>query len=107
MVNKYYTANKEKCKNVAKLYKQTEAGHRADKISKWKSNHKIKLRDNEDWVSIYYYVESLDFCEDCGNQFKSRRDRQLDHDHQTGYIRDIVCNSCNTRRGYEDLKLKK
>ncbi len=101
---KWRAENKEKMAEQHKKYLQTEEGYRAQKISRWKTTHKMKLRENEDWISVYYYVESQDTCEDCGNLFKSRRDRQLDHDHTTGYIRNVVCNSCNTRRGYEDAK---
>ena len=43
------------------------------------------------------------FYMDCERKFKSSKDRQLDHDHQTGYIRDIVCNSCNQKRRFTDL----
>ena len=98
--------NKEQIKEYNAIMweknKDTEERYIHQSISAWKYIG-IKLRDNEDWLSIYYYYKSLDNCEVCDRPFKSSKDRQLDHDHKTGYIRDIVCNSCNQKRRYSDL----
>lgn len=98
-----YYKNHEHFLQYKKDYLKTEIGHKSCKIKNWKA-FGIKLRDGEDWESIYYYVESLDNCEECDNLFKSSRDRHLDHDHKTGYIRDIVCCSCNQKRKFKDTE---
>ena len=104
----YRDSHKEEIKkyNASKwlTFKDTEERYIHQSISAWKFMG-IKLKDNEDWLSIYYYYKSLDNCEVCERKFKSSKDRQLDHDHQTGYIRDIVCNSCNQKRRFSDLGL--
>jgi hypothetical protein len=69
------------------------------KISSWK-NQGMKLRPGEDWLSIWFFYESCDNCEIC--DVKLTRDRQnkpttksLHHSHDTGYIMNVLCHSCN------------
>lgn len=47
---------------------------------------------------IYYRYINAEFCELCNKEFKTRRDRCMDHSHETGYFRNIVCISCNQRK---------
>ncbi len=101
----YNQNNKDKHKQRDKEYYHTEHGRRQHKISSWKNNLGIILEPNQDWDSIYYFVESLDNCEECNKQFKNSKDRQLDHDHTTGFIRDVICTSCNVNRGLIDKNL--
>jgi len=101
----YYQLNKEKIKEFMKEYNKTEEGHKSQKIGHWKYQGMI-LQKNQDWESIYYYVVSLDNCEECNKYFKNTRDRHLDHDHQTGFIRNVVCCSCNQKRRVLDREFK-
>jgi hypothetical protein len=57
----------------------------------------------EYWYNKYIYATHCSL-EKCKKPFKSSRDRDLDHNHDTGVIRDIICRSCNLRR--KDNKLK-
>ena len=99
-----YQLNTEKIKQQQKEYQKTDAGKKSRKISNWKFRG-IILREGEDWDSIYRtYIECKN-CEQCNKVFKNSKDRQLDHCHTTGFIRNIVCNSCNQLRRYEDAKL--
>jgi hypothetical protein len=84
-------------------YRRTEAGHKSRKTLDWKYSG-IKLKDNEDWESVYYFVEATDNCESCNKVFTKSWDRHLDHCHDTGYIRDVVCNVCNSQRRVQDKK---
>ena len=36
-------------------------------------------------------------CNVCNTEFKSRNDRHMDHDHETGKFRFILCRSCNLK----------
>jgi len=97
---------KEFMKEYSKVYRKTEEGHKSQKINDWKNKLGMILQKNQDWESIYYFVEACDNCEECNKEFKNTRDRQLDHDHTTGFIRDVVCPSCNQKRGVLDRQLK-
>ena len=59
------------------------------------------ITDNfEEIYNKYIYATH---CELCNKQFTKTIDRQMEHDHQTGKFRNIVCNSCNRRKA--DLKI--
>ena len=74
------------------------------KISSWKNQGIIC----EDWISFYYRVIQINYCESCycelcsGGKNKSNT-KVLDHDHDIKdkeNIRNILCNKCNTQRTY-------
>tara|TARA_R110001599_G_scaffold10397_1_gene51378 strand:+ start:2469 stop:2744 length:276 start_codon:yes stop_codon:yes gene_type:complete len=69
-------------------------------IAKWK-NRGIKLKPNEDWESVYLFYITCENCEECAIELASGRgatSRCLDHDHTTGFIRNVLCISCNNKR---------
>lgn len=73
------------------------------KTNKWKEQG-IKLRMNEDWESVYLFYITCEECEECNvkltdEKINTSTRRCLDHDHSTGFIRNILCHSCNVRRG--------
>ena len=85
----YYEANKEQ----RKRYQKTPQWKKSNTISSWKGNGLILPLP---WYSILYnYYINTHHCEVCNNKFKSNRDRQMDHCHETGKFRWILCHSCN------------
>ena len=106
----YREKNKEKTKQYYKEYKknyeQPEEGKKKEKIRSWK---KIGVK-HDDFSSLYDYYLNCKNCEECdvelqiGNAVKNKR--CLDHDHETGLFRNVLCNSCNLKRGFIDRKLK-
>jgi hypothetical protein len=54
----------------------------------------------DDYHFEYIYNEYIRAtnCDLCNKLFTKSRDRHLDHDHETGEIRNIVCNKCNCIR---------
>ena len=62
---------------------------KSDTIYNWKKRGLIC--DNID--EIYDRYTNATNCELCNRQFAIRR--YMDHNHQTGAFRNIVCNSCN------------
>jgi hypothetical protein len=49
----------------------------------------------EDFDMLYQEYIKKTKCEHCGKDFKSTKDRHLDHDHSTGLFRAVVCQACN------------
>ena len=88
----YYYRNKENNKEKRKEYNQSEKRIKGTRINKWKSRGII----DEDLSAVYdYYIEQT-HCNICLKEYKNSKDRHLDHDHKTGEIRYICCNTCNS-----------
>ena len=74
--------------------------HRSMITNSWKKNGLI-ITSNEELDEIYDRYINTTHCEKCGNEFKSTRDRQMDHAHEIdiyGWFRNVLCRSCNGKR---------
>jgi len=96
----YREENKETIKEYMKEYHNDNP--QIQIINTWKNKLGIKLRENEDWDSVYLYYITCEKCELCGIELTDGKPmksntRCLDHDHSTGFIRDVVCNACNRK----------
>ena len=94
--------NKLRIKRQKKIYNKkyyfTYEAQRRNSITTWQQIG-IKLKPNEDWISIYDYYISWMECPNCGIEFGEGVKRNLDHDHDTGYIREgLICHRCNILR---------
>ena len=58
---------------------------------------------HDDFDALYEHYINTNECDVCHKVFKSTKDRCLDHDHNNGQFRQILCNSCNT---YDNWKNK-
>ena len=98
-----YQENKEKILQQQKEYKKTPEGKKSNRISKWQQQGIIFF----DWDLLHeIYIETT-HCDLCGikltvDRYTTKTTKCLDHDHSiTDYdnVRNIVCHSCNVKRG--------
>ena len=98
----YYLDNREKIKQ----YQQTPMGKRNRRIVRWRRlGIKLPEEYGENW-DIFYEEEYMKTtnCEECGvkltvDKRSTSTTKCLDHDHTTGFFRNILCQACNTKRG--------
>ena len=55
---------------------------------------------HNDYKNLYEQYFNNTNCQNCGKEYKSTRDRCLDHDHTTGLFRAFVCQTCNVHDSY-------
>jgi len=54
----------------------------------------------DDYNALYEtYIETTE-CQHCQTEFTEKNWRCMDHDHETGLFRKIVCHRCNARDSY-------
>jgi hypothetical protein len=67
--------------------------HKKNTKAKWKRNGLIVTE--EEFEAIYYMYIFATHCELCNKQFKTSKDRHMEHNNYTGEFRNIACNKCN------------
>jgi len=92
--------DKDKHKIVAKKYRKTEAGIKARRMSMWRT---YGVKDVND--ELYDYYMNCDVCEACGKEFTETINKCLDHDHETGVFRYVLCRGCNIRDNWKKVIL--
>ena len=70
--------------------------HKSTTKANWKFRG-MKI-DPDDFDYIYNEYTHATNCDLCNNQFKNSIDRHLDHNHETGEVRNIVCCKCNNHK---------
>jgi hypothetical protein len=91
-IQEYRENNKEYYKEHRKEYIKTEQGKKSYTISNWKSYGVI----HENFDELYELYISTNKCNVCKKVFDENNKKCLDHDHDTGKFRYVLCWSCNT-----------
>ena len=97
---KYMDNHKNEKKIRDKKYSLTEKGKKNRKINRWK-DHGLIGNYNE----IYERYLNTENCDNCNvkltinKKYNTKTTKCMDHNHITGEFRNILCHSCNIKRG--------
>ena len=103
LTKQYRETHKEEKKEYMKEYRKTDAYKKSYRITNWKKSG-VKC---DDWDKLYdKYINTWN-CEECNVELKEgnfKNKKCLDHNHDNGEFRNIICNRCNVIRGNIDRK---
>lgn len=109
--DKLKESNPEKYKDIYSQQKKRWKQRNPEKAKLQKKFEKIKSKYG---ITYEQYYSRLDLqnklCKSCGDELKTDRGTHIDHCHNTGVVRGILCMSCNIILGHakDDIeRLKK
>ncbi len=96
---KYREENKKKIQLDKKKWGLTSNGKKSRKISDWKRNGLI----SDDYDFIYNKYINTSNCDNCNcvltiDRYITSTTKCMDHEHNSGLFRNILCNACNVKR---------
>lgn len=98
----YYQKNKIKISEKNKLGRDSDDFIKRHKISQWKFAG-IK---SDDYEELHEKFMNTSNCENCDKEFIKTFDKCLDHDHNTGDFRYVLCRNCNSSRKFRKESVK-
>ena len=100
--------NPEKRREYARRWREKNQEKRREAQRRWKDNNPEKVRISGwrvvgvvgDLQAIHDRWEQATNCEVCGVSFEGIK-KCMDHDHDTGEFRQILCASCNSKDSWK------
>ena len=91
-------------KKYYKEYNQSDKGIKLFRISNWKKSGLIC----DNFEALYEHYLKTAYCDACKveltyDKITTPTRKCLDHCHETGLFRNILCHSCNVKRGQDNL----
>ena len=80
-------------KEYMKNYRKTPEGKKSNTINDWKCQG---LKETKEFMNQIYeeYLNSEE-CQLCGEPYSKHNRKEMEHNHETGEFRNIVCKRCN------------
>ena len=90
---------KQRQREACKAYSQSERGKKNSRTTKWISRG-LKFEEGQTLDEVYQRFLDTPNCELCSCAFdtgtkRCKKTKVMDHNHETGYCRAIICHSCN------------
>ena len=86
-----------------------DSKHQQYTIYNW-TRQGLICREGETYKGIYSYVMSIDNCNQCSVKFNdevNNEKRCMDHDHSSGYFRQVLCMKCNKQFDVKTQKVRR
>ena len=96
---KHYQENQEEINENQRVYRQTPNGKKSKTISDWKRLGLV----HDNYSELYDRYLDTNECDVCKYVFDKSNWRCMDHDHETGLFRQILCNKCNSHDNWKKL----
>ena len=90
MVYKDKEKQNEKMRQINREYRQSPKGKKTHTITNWKTKGVIG-----DYDKLYDIYLNTNECNVCKKDLSTTK-KCLDHDHETGEFRYVLCNACNS-----------
>ena len=94
----FYQNNKHKSYYQRDTYKDTPQYKKSHTISNWKTRGVVG--DYDEMYNIYLNTNK---CDVCHYVFDETNKKCLDHDHDTGLFRQILCHRCNLHDNWKKI----
>ncbi len=115
---KYRLDNKTKISEQQKIWIENNMEHKKEQDKQYHKNNPknqyqvcktnwrargVDDKYNDNYKTLYEYYVSVNNCEDCNcilsdDKIRTSISKCLDHDHNTGLFRNVVCHTCNVKR---------